>query len=97
MAEAFGERSRDWSLGHAGDKGPHLAMTGESWTPRAWCWRETTPARPTQCCLPSTKKDSQPHPAVVPLPSRAACTCRWAQVKTFRSTQAASPVCGMVP
>ena len=29
--EAFGERSRDWSLGHAGDEGPHLAMTGESW------------------------------------------------------------------
>ena len=28
--EAFGERSRDWSLGHAGDEGPHLAMTGES-------------------------------------------------------------------
>ena len=28
--EAFGERSRDWSLGHAGDDGPHLAMTGES-------------------------------------------------------------------
>ena len=29
-SEAFGERSRDWSLGHAGDDGPHLAMTGES-------------------------------------------------------------------
>ena len=28
--EAFGERSRDWPLGHAGDEGPHLAMTGES-------------------------------------------------------------------
>ena len=28
--EAFGERSQDWSLGHAGDEGPHLAMTGES-------------------------------------------------------------------
>ena len=28
--EAFGERSRDWSLGHAGDDGPHLSMTGES-------------------------------------------------------------------
>ena len=28
--EAFGERSRDWSLGHAGDEGPHLAMMGES-------------------------------------------------------------------
>ena len=28
--EAFGERSRDWSLGHAVDEGPHLAMTGES-------------------------------------------------------------------
>ena len=28
--EAFGERSRDWSLGHAGDEGPHLAMPGES-------------------------------------------------------------------
>ena len=28
--EAFGERSRDWSLGHAGDEGPHLSMTGES-------------------------------------------------------------------
>lgn len=28
--EALGERSRDWSLGHAGDEGPHLAMTGES-------------------------------------------------------------------
>ena len=25
--EALGERSRDWSLGHAGDEGPHLAMT----------------------------------------------------------------------
>ena len=24
----FGERSRDWSLGHAGDEGPHLSMTG---------------------------------------------------------------------
>ena len=29
--EAFGERSRDSSLGHAGDEGPHHAMTGESW------------------------------------------------------------------
>ena len=28
--EAFGERSRDWSLGHAGDEGPPLSMTGES-------------------------------------------------------------------
>src|SRR5574337_399076 len=28
--EAFGERSRDWSVGHAGDEGPRLAMTGES-------------------------------------------------------------------
>ena len=28
--EAFGERSRDWPLGHAGDEGPHLGMTGES-------------------------------------------------------------------
>ena len=28
--EAFGERSRDWSLGHAGDEGPPLAMTGYS-------------------------------------------------------------------
>src|SRR5574340_464778 len=28
--EAFGERSRDWSPGHAGDEGPHLSMTGES-------------------------------------------------------------------
>ena len=28
--EAFGERSRDWSLGHAGDEGPHHGMTGES-------------------------------------------------------------------
>src|SRR5574340_626638 len=28
--EAFGERSRDWALGHAGDEGPHLSMTGES-------------------------------------------------------------------
>ena len=28
--EAFGERSRDWSLGHAGDEGPHVSMTGES-------------------------------------------------------------------
>ena len=28
--EAFGVRSRDWSLGHAGDEGPHLAMPGES-------------------------------------------------------------------
>ena len=28
--EVFGERSRDWFLGHAGDEGPHLAMTGES-------------------------------------------------------------------
>ena len=25
-----GERPRDWSLGHAGDEGPHLSMTGES-------------------------------------------------------------------
>ena len=29
--EAFGERPRDWSLGHAGDEGPHLSMTAESW------------------------------------------------------------------
>ena len=29
-SEAFGERSRGWPLGHAGDEGPHLAMTGES-------------------------------------------------------------------
>ena len=28
--EAFGERSGDWSPGHAGDEGPHLSMTGES-------------------------------------------------------------------
>jgi len=28
--EACGERSRDWSPGHAGDEGPHLSMTGES-------------------------------------------------------------------
>ena len=28
--EAFGERPRDWSLGHAGDEGPHLSMTAES-------------------------------------------------------------------
>ena len=28
--EAFGERSQDSSLGHAGDEGPHLSMTGES-------------------------------------------------------------------
>ena len=28
--EAFGERARDWALGHAGDEGPHLSMTGES-------------------------------------------------------------------
>src|SRR5574342_382437 len=28
--EAFGERSRDWSLGHTGDEGPPLSMTGES-------------------------------------------------------------------
>src|SRR5574339_136376 len=28
--EAFGERPRDWSLGHAGDEGPRLSMTGES-------------------------------------------------------------------
>src|SRR5574341_1790697 len=27
--EAFGERSSDWYLGHAGDEGPHLSMTGE--------------------------------------------------------------------
>ena len=26
--EAFGERSRDWSLGHAGDEGPHLRDHG---------------------------------------------------------------------
>lgn len=26
--EAFGERSRDWSLGHAGDEGPHLGVDG---------------------------------------------------------------------
>ena len=29
-AEAFGDRSRDWPLGHAGDEGPHHTMTGES-------------------------------------------------------------------
>src|SRR5574341_1770121 len=28
--EAFGERPRDWSLGHAGEEGPHLSLTGES-------------------------------------------------------------------
>ena len=28
--EAFGERPRDCSLGHGGDEGPHLSMTGES-------------------------------------------------------------------
>ena len=28
--EALGETSRYWPLGHAGDEGPHLAMTGES-------------------------------------------------------------------
>src|SRR5574341_1033634 len=28
--EAFGERSRDWPLGNAGDEGLHLAMPGES-------------------------------------------------------------------
>ena len=28
--EAFGERSRDWSLGHTGDEGPQVAMTGEA-------------------------------------------------------------------
>src|SRR5574342_1425475 len=27
---SFGERSRDWSLGHAGEEGPPLSMTGES-------------------------------------------------------------------
>ena len=27
--EAFGERWRDCSLGHAGDEGPHLSMTAE--------------------------------------------------------------------
>src|SRR5574337_21881 len=26
--EAFGERSRDWPLGHAGDEGPHLRVDG---------------------------------------------------------------------
>src|SRR5574337_318030 len=26
--EAFGERSRDWPLGHAGDEGPHLGDDG---------------------------------------------------------------------
>ena len=26
--EAFGERSRDWPLGHAGDEGPHLSDDG---------------------------------------------------------------------
>ena len=26
----FGEKTRDGSPGHAGNKGPHLAMTGES-------------------------------------------------------------------
>ena len=28
--EAFGERSRDWSLGYTGDEGPQVAMTGEA-------------------------------------------------------------------
>ena len=28
--EAFGEGSRNWSLGHAGDEGPQVAMTGEA-------------------------------------------------------------------
>ena len=27
----FGERTRDGSLGHAGDEGPHLPMTWETW------------------------------------------------------------------
>ena len=29
--EAFGERNRDCVLGHGGNEGPHLGMTGESW------------------------------------------------------------------
>ena len=41
--EAFGERSRDWSLGHAGDEGLHLSMTGES----RGCSRAAAPV----CCL----------------------------------------------
>ena len=41
--EAFGERSRDWSLGHAGDEGPHLSMTGES----RGCSRAAAPV----CCF----------------------------------------------
>ena len=27
----FGEKTRDCSLGHAGNEGPHHAITGESW------------------------------------------------------------------
>ena len=30
--EAFGERSRDWSLGHTGDEGPQVAMTDCDWS-----------------------------------------------------------------
>ena len=37
--EAFGEMSRDWSLGHAGDEGRHFAMTGES----LGCFRAAAP------------------------------------------------------
>ena len=54
--EAFGEGSRDWSLGHAGDEGPHLSMTGES----RGCSRAAAPVCPEDCltqgsnaCLPS--------------------------------------------
>ena len=42
--EEFGERSRDWSLGHAGDEGPPLSMTGES----RGCSRAAAPV----CCFP---------------------------------------------
>ena len=30
LVQHLGEGSRNWSLGHAGDEGPHLAITGES-------------------------------------------------------------------
>ena len=48
---AFGERSRDWSLGHAGDEGPHLAMTGES----RGCSRAAAPV----CGFPQVRRRGQ--------------------------------------
>ena len=56
---SFGERSRDWSLGHAGDEGPHLSMTGES----RGCSRAAAPVCGfSRGMLESPKDQGRGHP-----------------------------------